>query len=205
VNNFSAAIKVSLTLVIIVCAFAMTTLAQNEKPATTPAPASQASPTPAAPATPAANPADVASMDAIIAAVYDVISGPAGKKRDWNRMRSLFIAGARLIPTGPRPTGGYGSRVVTVEDYVTRNSAFLEKEGFFEKEVSRQTETFGKIAHVFSTYESRHKAEDEKPFQRGINSIQLMNDGQRWWIVTIFWQGEDQKNPLPEKYLKKGE
>ena len=65
------------------------------------------------------------------------------------------------------------------------------------------TEQFGQIAHAFSTYESRHAPDDAKPSQRGINSIQLMNDGKRWWIVTIFWQGEDEKTPLPEKYLKK--
>jgi hypothetical protein len=151
---------------------------------------------------PAANPADVASMDAIIAAVYDVISGPAGKKRDWDRMRSLFTPGARLIPTGPRPGGGWGSRALTVEEYISRASGFLEKEGFFEREVARRTESFGNIAHVFSTYESRHAAGDAQPFQRGINSIQLMNDGTRWWVVTIFWQGEDKQNPLPAKYLK---
>ena len=125
-----------------------------------------------------------------------------GKKRDWDRMRSLFMPGARLIPTGPRPGGGYGSRALMVEDYVTRGAPLFEKEGFFEKETARRTESFGQIAHVFSTYESRHAPEDAKPFQRGINSIQLMNDGKRWWIVTIFWQGEDEKNPLPEKYLK---
>lgn len=153
-------------------------------------------------ATPDANPADVNSIDAIIAAAYDVISGPAGKKRDWDRMRSLFMPGARLIPTGPRPGGGYGSRALTVEDYVTRSAPLFEKEGFFETESARRTESFGQIAHVFSTYETRHAREDAKPFQRGINSIQLMNDGKRWWIVTIFWQGEDDKNPLPEKYLK---
>ena len=170
-------------------------VAQTEKPT----PASNAQ-TPAA--TPAANPADVGSMDAILAAVYDVISGPAGKKRDWDRMRSLFIPGARLVPTGPRPTGGYGARALTVEDYVTRAGPLVEKEGFFETERARRTESFGQIAHVFSTYESRHSADDAKPFQRGVNSIQLMNDGKRWWIVSIFWQGEDEKNPLPEKYLK---
>jgi hypothetical protein len=157
----------------------------------------QATPTP-----PAANPADVGSMDAIIAAVYDVISGPAGKKRDWDRMRSLFAPGARLIPTQSRQTGGYGSRVLTVEEYIERASAAFEKQGFYEREAARKVEMFGQIAHVFSTYESRRAPDDAKPFQRGINSIQLMNDGQRWWIVTIFWQGEDEKNPLPEKYLK---
>ncbi len=161
-------------------------------------------PGPTMPSTPAANPADVASVDSIIAAVYDVISGPAGKKRDWDRMKSLFIPGARLIPTGARQAGGYGSRVLTVDEYAERAGGFFEKEGFYEREAARKTEEFGQIVHVFSTYESRHAPGDAKPFQRGINSIQLMNDGSRWWVVTIFWQGEDEKHPLPEKYLKSG-
>jgi len=186
---------------IIFCAASFAAAQEKQKPMPTPSPASKplmASP----PATPAADPADVASVDSIIGAVYDVISGPAGKKRDWNRMRSLFLPGARLIPTGPRQAGGYGSRVLTVDEYIERGSAFLEKEGFFEKEVARVSEQFGQIVHAFSTYESRHAADDAKAFQRGINSMQLMNDGKRWWIVTIFWQGEDEKTPLPEKYLK---
>jgi len=181
-----------------------TAFAQNEKPPTpTPMPQNTATPTPA-PTAPPARPTDVGSIDSIIAAVYDVISGPAGQKRDWDRMRSLFVPGARLIPTGRGPTGEVGSRVRTVEEYIARSSPLLERDGFFEREIARSTETFGNIAHAFSTYESRHKADDPKPFQRGINSIQLMNDGKRWWIVTIFWQGEDEKNPLPEKYLSKG-
>jgi hypothetical protein len=162
--------------------------------------------TPAAPATtqaPAADPKDVATMDSIVAALYDVISGPAGQKRNWDRFRSLFVPGARLIPTGRNPqTGEVASRVRTPEEYISRSAPLLEQNGFFEREISRRTEKFGNIAHLFSTYESRHKAEDEKPFARGINSIQLMNDGKRWWVVTIFWQGEDEKAPLPAEYLK---
>jgi hypothetical protein len=186
-----------LSLIALILALTMTARTQ------TPTPTAQASPAPAptAPAIPAANPADIATMDSIIAALYDVISGPPGK-RNWDRLRTLFMPGARLIPTGPRPTGEIGSRVLTVEDYVQRAGPRLEQEGFFEREVARRTEVFGNIAHVFSTYESRHAKDDAKPFQRGINSIQLMNDGKRWWVVTIFWQGEDEKNPLPEKYLK---
>jgi len=107
-----------------------------------------------------------------------------------------------LIPTNPRQTGGYGSRVLSVDEYIARAEPFMEKEGFFEKEAARKSEQFGQIAHLFSTYESRHTPDDPKPFQRGINSFQLMNDGTRWWIVTIFWEGEDEKNPLPQKYLK---
>jgi hypothetical protein len=187
------------TLVIICCAAAVS-MSQNDKPSPQPSPMPKQEAA-AAPVVPTANPADVNSIDSIIAAVYDVISGPAGKKRDWDRMRSLFVPGAHLIPTGPRQAGGYGSRNLTVDDYITRGGPMLEKDGFFESEIARKTDTFGNIAHAFSTYESRHKV-DEKPFARGINSFQLMNDGKRWWVVTIFWQGEDEKNPLPEKYLK---
>src|SRR6188474_2712355 len=109
-------------------------LGQTEKPSATPTPMTKTQTAEAA--IPAANPADVGSIDAIIAAVYDVISGPAGKKRDWDRMRSLFLPGARLIPTGARPNGAYGSRVVTVDEYIERSSGFFEKEGFYEREAA---------------------------------------------------------------------
>ena len=175
----------------------MTTRAQE--PSQTPKP--QAPTAPAAPAPAQANSADVATMDATIAALYDVISGPAGT-RNWDRFRSLFVPGARLIPTGPRPNGEHGARVLTVDEYIQRAGPLFEKEGFFEREASRQMERFGNIAHIFSTYESRHAKDDAKPFQRGINSIQLMNDGKRWWVVTIFWQAEDEKNPIPSMYLR---
>ena len=190
----------SIFLLAAICFVATAVNAQTAQPtpAASPSTAPQQS---AQPSPPAAKPEDVASIDSIIAALYDVISGPAGKKRDWDRMRSLFITGARLIPTGPRPAG-YGSRVLSVDEYIQRSSAFFEKEGFYEREISRVSEQFGQIAHVFSTYDSKHDPGDAKPFARGINSIQLMNDGKRWWIVTVFWQGEDEKNPLPQKYLK---
>ncbi len=197
--------KFVLACLILFCAVDITmaqTKTTTPQTPSTPAPAPTTTPAPTAPV-PAANPADVASVDSIIAAVYDVISGPAGKKRDWDRMKSLFVPGARLIPTSARQTGGYASRVLTVDEYIQRASGFFESEGFYEREASRKTEEFGQIVHVFSTYESRHAPDDAKPFQRGINSIQLMNDGSRWWVVTIFWQGEDEKHPLPEKYLKK--
>jgi len=155
------------------------------------------------PAVPEANPADVASIDAIISAVYDVISGEAEQKRDWNRFRTLFHPSARLIPTGKNPqTGLVGARSLTPDEYIQRAEPFMLKEGFFEKEIANQREIYGNIAHVFSTYESFHKKDETKPFMRGINSIQLLNDGKRWWIMSIYWQAETPENPLPEKYLK---
>jgi hypothetical protein len=151
---------------------------------------------------PAASPSDVSSIDAIIAAAYDTISGPAGKKRDWDRLRSLFAPGARLIPTGARPDGVYEAHVTDVEGYIKRAGDYFDKNGFFEREAARRMDQYGNIAQVFSTYESRHKAEDAKPFARGINSFQLIYDGKRWWIVTIYWQQESPENPIPKKYLK---
>jgi hypothetical protein len=154
-------------------------------------------------ATVQAKPEDVSSVVAILAATYDVISGPAGKKRDWDRFRSLFYPGARLIPTGKRPSEQeVSARALTPDMYIERSAPFLEKEGFFEHGVSNKIEHYANIAHVFSTYESRHKAEDAQPFQRGINSFQLVNDGKRWWVMTIFWQGETPDNPIPSEYLK---
>lgn len=149
---------------------------------------------------PAAKAADVSSPDAIVAALYDVISGPAGQKRDWDRFRSLFTTGARLIPTGTRPDGTRTVRVLTPDDYAAQ-AGRLEEMGFFEREIWNRTEQFGNVAHVFSTYESRRTAADPTPFSRGINSIQLMHDGARWWVVTIFWDSERSNNPIPGKYL----
>lgn len=147
------------------------------------------------------NTKDVESVDAIINSLYNVISGPAGEKRNWERMRTLFIPEGKLMATGKRQDGTMGKRVMTVEDYITTSGPFLEKDGFFEREIGRKMEQYGSVVHVFSTYDSKRKLEEEKPFMRGINSIQLWNDGKRWWIVSVFWQSETPDNPIPGKYL----
>lgn len=145
---------------------------------------------------------DVESIDGIVAALYDVISGPAGKERDWNRMRSLFVADGTLRAVVPKD-GAFVIRTMTVDDYITRNSPHFASNGFFESEVARTTEVFGQVAQVFSTYQSKHASSDAQPFARGINSIQLYNDGKRWHIVSVLWRGEDANLKLPERYLKK--
>jgi hypothetical protein len=150
-------------------------------------------------AAPLARPADTDSMDSVVHAVYDVISGPAGA-RDWTRFRALFADGGRLISI--RVTGDVPApNVMTPDDFAKRVGANTEKNGFFESEIARRVETFGNIAHVFSTYESR-RAPGEKPFARGINSFQLVKDGKVWKVMTILWDAEREGNPLPEKYLK---
>ena len=151
-------------------------------------------------ATPAADPADVASQDAIIAAVYDVISGPAGQARDWDRFRSLFLPEARLVAVRVSGEGDVSTVVMTPDEYAERSGAPLMANGFFEVEIHRTSEEYGHIAHLFSTYESRRSADDPEPFARGINSFQLMWDGERWWVLTIFWDSERAGQPIPAKY-----
>jgi hypothetical protein len=151
----------------------------------------------------AVNPADVASIDAIITAAYDSISGSAGEKRNWERERSLYYPGARLIPTArPGENDDLAPEMLDVDGFTARVKSYVTEHGFYEKEIARRTEHFGHIAHVWSTYESRHNADDPEPFMRGINSIQLFNDGSRWWILTIYWQLESPVDPIPADYLK---
>lgn len=156
---------------------------------------------PSAAVPPTANPADVKSADAILAAVYDVISGPAGHPRDWNRFRSLFVPGARLIPVVDKKGSPLETRVITPDEYARLADPYFQKNGFYEREAARHQEKYANILEAFSTYESRHDAADPKPFARGINSFQLFFDGTRWWVVTIYWQEETPENPLPTEYL----
>lgn len=132
-------------------------------------------------------------MDAILRAVYDVISGPAGD-RDWNRFRSLFIPEARLTSAQKQKDGSVF--LADVEGYVKGAGNYFKTHAFYESAISNQVQKFGNVAQVFSSYESRN-APNEKPFARGVNSIQLFNDGTRWWVVSILWDEETPANPLP--------
>jgi hypothetical protein len=167
-----------------------------------PAPAAQA----AAPANPlaqvpAARPDDVKSIDSTLHALYEVISGPAGE-RDWNRFRSLFAPEGRLTSAQKNPDGTPRVRLLSVEDYVRGAGSYFTTHGFFESSVGNRIERFGNMAQVFSAYESRHAA-GEAPFARGINSIQLLTDGTRWYIVSILWDEERPDNPLPKDFSSK--
>jgi hypothetical protein len=169
---------------------------------TTPAaPSSQAAPKPSqdlSAQVPIPKPDDVKSIDSILAAVYNVISGPAGE-RDWNRFRSLFLPGATLTSAGKDREGNIHVRPRTVEGYITGAGGYFAQHGFFESPIVSRVQTFGNIAHVFCSYESRG-ATGEAPFARGINSFQLAYDGKRWWIVSILWDEERPDNPLPKEF-----
>ena len=116
-------------------------------------------------------PEDVATPDAIIKAMYDTISGPAGK-RNWYRERSLFLDGARLIPIGKRIHKEGELQILSLEEWIEDAEPFLAENDFYEIEIMRQMNRYGNLVQAFSTYEARN-SEDGEPIARGINSIQL--------------------------------
>jgi hypothetical protein len=142
--------------------------------------------------------ADVASPDAIIKAMYETISGPAGK-RNWQRERSLYLPGARLIPIGKRVHGEDALRVLSVEEWIEDVTPYLAENDFWEAEVMRQMNRFGNMIQAFSTYEARNQI-DGPAIARGINSIQLVFHEKRWWIASVMWDNETRQNPIPEEF-----
>ena len=138
---------------------------------------------------------DVGSLDGIIRAYYDVISGPAGTPRQWHRDSTLYIPHVRFVAMSVRE----GRPVAAVMDHAAfvagYNRAFVDS-GFFEHEIGRVTKRFGNIAHVFSSYEYRSTA-NGPVLGRGVNSIQLYWDGARWWIASATWDDERPDNPIP--------
>jgi hypothetical protein len=157
---------------------------------------------------------DVSTLDGILRASYEVLSGPAGQARDWERHRTLFVDGARLMPVvapiaerpGEKPAGKSGEepreesghktganpgarphvRQLTVDDYIRRVEPIFAVENFWERETSREVEIIGRVAHVLSRYESLRDP-NGPPFETGANSMQLFFDDTRWWIVSVMW------------------
>jgi len=142
------------------------------------------------------------TIDGIIPALYSSISGPAGE-RDWDYFRSLYKPNAIMGAMTPDSDGELVYRSMTPESYITNNGPFFLENGFWEKEVGRKVEQFGGVAHVFSSYAWEMKGENETISQRGINSIQLVFEGDRWWIVSIQWDSERDDNKIPASMIDK--
>ena len=157
---------------------------------------------------PAADPSDVESLDAIVTALYDAVSFEQGARPNWERFRSLFEPTAVMVRIDPRVTAiparertEAAVRVRSIDDYVARTTAAIDSgalSAFNERELNRRTEVFADLAHVFSTYERTVEAGE---LRRGINSMQLVKDGSRWWIVSLSWTDETDDGQLPSRYL----
>jgi hypothetical protein len=152
---------------------------------------------------------DVDTVVHLVSALYEVISGAAGKPRDWDRFRSLFLPDGRLgvvrpeIPGTKDAPAREGDAVFLSPDmYAQRDDPYFKTHGFFERSIANRVEEFGNLVHVWSTYESRHAEADGQPFTRGVNSIQIVHAQGRFWIASILWDEERSGLALPERYLK---
>jgi hypothetical protein len=165
--------------------------------------AAQSIPSATAAATVPARPSDVASVDAIINALYDANTVLVDQKRDADRFRSLFVPGGRLMPTAGSGSAKRIIRIQTVEDYVRQASSGPPRHGFSEREIARTTEAFGNIVQAFSTYETHRDSTDTHPIPRRQPGIQLFNDGGvRWWVVGVLWDNE-RPSAIPPEFMRR--
>jgi hypothetical protein len=142
------------------------------------------------------------TIDSTIKTFYDIISGEKESKRNWKLFNFLFTADAKLITSGKNQDGNFKVRYLSPQDYTKNSDQWMTSNGFIEKEIKRKVDVFGNMAHVFSSFESFHSKEDDAPFMRGINSIQLIYDDERWWILNLYWNIETDANPIPDEYLR---
>ena len=145
---------------------------------------------------------EVASIEGIISALYDVISGPAGP-RNWGRLKALCKPTAQFNALVPTEEGDQVYQTLSLEEYIGKAAPFFMESGFYEIETGQIVEEFNGIAQVFSSYETRTEI-DKEPFTKGINSIQLVYDENRWWVVNILWGTATEESGIPKKYLKNG-
>ena len=190
--------SLGLILLLTVVALAQNSTQHGGSPDAKPARSPGAQGTDLASQVPSPRAEDVKSLDSILLAIYDVISGPAGD-RDWKRFRSLFVPQARFTQTMKAPDGSVVVNLFGLDDFVTIAGEVFKKDPFYENAIVNRGQSFGNVTQVFSSYESR-RAPGAKPFERGINSIQLINDGKRWWVLSILWDEERPDNPLPPEF-----
>jgi len=153
-----------------------------------------------------ADPADVASPEALISAAYEAISRAPGEPSDWDRFRSLHLPGAVLVPATEQTDGAF--RPMSVDEFIAWAEAWLQEAmpigseadtGFFEREIHAVSERYGDIVQVMSTYATGIHGGEPQP--AGVNSMQLVFDGQRWWMVSVIWDEIPGAGPIPAKYM----
>lgn len=128
-----------------------------------------------------ASPEDVATIDGIIKAYYEVVSGPAGETADVERDRTLHHPEAWIAISGTDSSGKPAVRVMTLNGFYGDNAP--RQQGFWEWETDREVRRSGNMLHVWSSYASA-RTEGGEPFDTGVNSITLFWDGDRWWIMN---------------------
>ncbi|MDH5198742.1 MAG: hypothetical protein OEY20_15980, partial [Gemmatimonadota bacterium] len=139
------------------------------------------------------------TLDGLLRAYYEVVSGPAGATPD--RTRDEYLHHPDALIGVPVSDGAGGTRLETMSlaGFYDRSGG-VRAEPFYESEIHRVVERFGMIAHVWSTYAASDRP-GGTPRSRGINSIQLYHDGTRWWVMGWIYDRERPDAPLPREYL----
>ena len=114
-----------------------------------------------------------------------------------DRMRSLFSPSAKLVRIEPDGDGRIASDTFTLENWIASFQPLLEALDFREFELGRRIEKWGHIAQVWSAYEAQSNTEGGERRRRGINTIQLRKDGERWWIESIVFEGDREDQAVP--------
>lgn len=145
--------------------------------------------------------AKVSSIDSIVTSIYEVVSGKKGEERDWELHRTIFHPEANIISNYVNEQGEYKIHFNDIEGYIETYSDYFKANDLYEVDVNRKVEVFGNMAHVLSTFESYNTPDEETPFKRGVASIQLYNDGERWWVLSMYYKNETETDKIPSEYL----
>ena len=143
---------------------------------------------------------DFKSIDALLATLYAIVSGPAGRSIDWDRERTMYHPTARLMRTGVEDDGRPWIKVMSVDDFKADTAPFFAENDFYEAEIARHVDSFGNIAQVRSVYEARRHPDDAEILKRGVNLVQLYNDGERWWVTSVIWDNERPGSTVPDEW-----
>ncbi len=144
---------------------------------------------------------NTSSIENIVSSIYEVVSGKKGEERNWELMKIIFHPDARLIMNYTNKEGEHEIYFYSVEDYISTFREGLKQSDLYEKDVKNQIDVFGNMAQVFSTFKSYKSKTDEEPFKKGMASIQLFNDGERWWVLSMYWKNESEDSKIPSEYL----
>jgi hypothetical protein len=140
---------------------------------------------------------DVSSIEAIVKADYECISGGVGVARQWSRDLTLYDPNARFFEASTDPkTQVLKTWTPSQQEYTDATDAQFVKSGFIEHEVAHKIFRYGNIATVFSSYVSKLASSDKYTAQ-GVNAYQLYFDGKRWWISSVSWDGNLDPGAIP--------
>ena len=124
---------------------------------------------------------DVATIEGIMTAYYEVVSGPAGESADMERDRTLHHPEAWVAIANVDQSGKPTVNIMTLDGYYGDNAP--RQEGFWEWETDRVIKRSGNMVHVWSSYASAREQGGE-PYTRGKKPITRVYDGVRWWIMN---------------------